>query len=222
MYGIVYRQEAPYEVLSTRWITYGELLLLKGVEEMTEVYYNSAQFRKSCAYLLSFFEDAYAFYQALSEYHERTVLANAPSSSSWAGGRSFSRIDRLTILRDFAGEHPALRGADREMLDALLLHDLYLRENSRRRPAWAPEDGSFKEEFIAFFRGEAGEGEHLPGYDGFDAKQRMHMTHQEGYHVNIGDFPGEGPWPVVYDYRNRDPLTGNARVIAVGRDRETC
>ena len=40
-YGLVYRQEPPYEVLCTRWISYGELLKLKAVEEMVEVYYNS-------------------------------------------------------------------------------------------------------------------------------------------------------------------------------------
>ncbi|MFR6330331.1 MAG: DUF4080 domain-containing protein [Eisenbergiella sp.] len=34
--------EAPYEVLSTRWLSYGEVLP-KLVEEMVEVYYNSGQ-----------------------------------------------------------------------------------------------------------------------------------------------------------------------------------
>lgn len=47
-YGIVYRSTPPYEVLQTRWITCGELLRLKEIEEMLEVYYNSLQYRIRC------------------------------------------------------------------------------------------------------------------------------------------------------------------------------
>ena len=34
----------PYEVLYTKWISYEDVLRLKGIEEMVEVYYNSRQF----------------------------------------------------------------------------------------------------------------------------------------------------------------------------------
>ena len=40
-YGIVYQDRAPYEVLSTKWLTYAEVIRLKQIEEMVEVYYNS-------------------------------------------------------------------------------------------------------------------------------------------------------------------------------------
>lgn len=43
-YGIKFKEYPPYEVLSTKWISYADILLLKGVEEMVEVYYNSGQF----------------------------------------------------------------------------------------------------------------------------------------------------------------------------------
>src|SRR5699024_5823211 len=39
-YGLLCRDTPPYEVLSTRWLSYGDVLILKGVEEMTELYYN--------------------------------------------------------------------------------------------------------------------------------------------------------------------------------------
>ena len=42
-YGLVYSRRPPYEVLSTRWLCYEELLELKGVEEMVEIHYNSRQ-----------------------------------------------------------------------------------------------------------------------------------------------------------------------------------
>ena len=43
-YGLLYQDRPPYEVLSTRWLSYGDVIRLKKVEEMVEVYYNSAQF----------------------------------------------------------------------------------------------------------------------------------------------------------------------------------
>ena len=43
-YGLCYSSRPPYEVLSTRWLSYRDILELKGVEDMTEVYYNSRQF----------------------------------------------------------------------------------------------------------------------------------------------------------------------------------
>lgn len=46
-YGLRFRDTPPYEVLATRWLSYGELIRLKGVEEMVEIYYNSGQFRNT-------------------------------------------------------------------------------------------------------------------------------------------------------------------------------
>ena len=43
-YGIVHKAHPPYEVLYTKWISYEDVLRLKGIEEMVEVYYNSRQF----------------------------------------------------------------------------------------------------------------------------------------------------------------------------------
>ena len=54
-YGIVCRSRAPYEVMATRWISYGELLEIHLVEQMLEQMYNSGQFRTA----LSVLEKAY-------------------------------------------------------------------------------------------------------------------------------------------------------------------
>ena len=36
-YQILYKDREPYEVLSTAWLTYGEILRLKMVESMVDV-----------------------------------------------------------------------------------------------------------------------------------------------------------------------------------------
>ena len=43
-FGIVYSDKPPYEVLKTKWIGFDEILKLKAVESVVEIYYNSFQF----------------------------------------------------------------------------------------------------------------------------------------------------------------------------------
>lgn len=203
-YGIVYRQEPPYEVLYTRWISYGEILKLKAVEEMVEVYYNSSQFANTLTALEKAFPHPYGMYEALAQYYEKNGL----------NGRNHSRMARFEILQSFAEEAD---GANRELYDELLLLDLYLRENSKSRPAWAGDLADYKEEFRRFYQREAETPEHLTGYAGYTSRQIMNMTHGEVFFHDVLNTGGELPCRVVFDYRNRDPLTGNAAVVVVPR-----
>ncbi len=207
-YGLVYRQEPPYEVLCTRWISYGELLKLKAVEEMVEVYYNSCQFSSTLEQLEKAFAHPFAMFAAMGEFYERNGL----------NGRNHSRMGRLEILRDFAGE---VDGTRSELYDELLLLDLYLRENSKSRPVWAKDLTEYKEEFREFYRREAECPKDLRGYEGYQSKQIMHMTHGEVFRYDVMKSGGKLPCLVVFDYRNRDPLTGNAAVVFVsGKEKE--
>ena len=65
-YGLLYQDRPPYEVLRTRWLSYREIIRLKRVEEMTEVYYNSGQFRHTMEYLLGKFGAPVSMYEALA------------------------------------------------------------------------------------------------------------------------------------------------------------
>ena len=73
-YGICHKAKEPYEVLCTRWLSYEDVLLLKEVESMVEIYYNSGQFVHTVAYLEGFFPDAFLFYEALSCYYRKKGL----------------------------------------------------------------------------------------------------------------------------------------------------
>ena len=50
-YGIVHKELEPYEVLGTRWLPYEDILKLKMVESMVEVYYISGQFKNTLVFL---------------------------------------------------------------------------------------------------------------------------------------------------------------------------
>lgn len=230
-YGIVCSPEAPYEVLRTNWLSYEDILELRGVEEMTEVYYNSFQFSTSVRLLADAKGSPYDFFRALSEFYRENHLT----------GRAFSRIQRIDILREFVKNWDPDK---KERYDELFLLDLYLRENSRRRPEWAGEALSAEEKdgVRAFFRREASLPEaerRLRGYEAYDSRQMEHMTHAEtftdpyvvrllneavkngGFSRNVDEKTEnvdkeETPVDritVLFDYRRRDPLNGNADVI---------
>ena len=124
--GCVYQGKEPYEVLFTRWISYGELLQLKTVESMVEIYYNSCQFVNTLKTILPWFTDAFTFYLELGNYYEEQGYLLL----------SHSRLRRYEILREFLKKQKQI--PLREAEEAMLL-DLYLRERLKRRPAWAPE-----------------------------------------------------------------------------------
>lgn len=132
-YGLVYRQLPPYEVLSTRWLPYPDVLKLKGVENMVEVYYNSGQFTHTLGRLEAQFSDAFSVYESLAGYYERKNLM----------GLNHSRIARYEILHQFIKEE--LPHVDLEQMEDSLMIDLYLRENVKSRPSFALDQAPYKE-----------------------------------------------------------------------------
>lgn len=94
-YQLLYQDRPPFEVLSTRWLSYGDIIRLKGIEEMVEVYYNSSQFVHTLELLEQAFPDAFTMYEMLSEYYEVQQLR----------GINHSRIRRYEILAAFVEEY---------------------------------------------------------------------------------------------------------------------
>lgn len=125
-YGLVYKSQPPYEVLSTKWLSYEDLLELKMVEHMVEVYYNSGQFTYTLRRLVSAFKTPYELYFCLGRYYQEEGLANL----------NHTRIRRYEILLEFIQKYVS---GEEDLYRELLTLDLYLRENVKSRPAFAGE-----------------------------------------------------------------------------------
>ncbi|MCM1181250.1 MAG: B12-binding domain-containing radical SAM protein [Clostridium sp.] len=166
-YGLKYQDSQPYEVLSTKWISYDEILALKQVEEMVEVYYNSAQFEHVLYYLVPFFESPYAFFEAVGAYYAAHHLY----------GIGFKREARYDALRRFCMDMPRQEKFSVEILDSLLTYDYYLRENAKKRPAWSPDEPISRQIYHDFFKRGGTEEVRLlkPGYDSKVAAKAMHI-----------------------------------------------
>ncbi len=130
-YGIVHKEKEPYEVLSTNWLTYGEVLKLKMVESMVEVYYNSGQFWHTLEYLVPLEKDAFTFYEKLGSFYEKKGYSEI----------SHSRMRRYEILLEYLKEETDVPA---EVAAQKMLYDLYLREKLKKRPAFAPDQKQYE------------------------------------------------------------------------------
>ena len=219
-YDLRYRGIPPYEVLSTKWLPYSDVIRLKGVEDMVEVYYNSGQFPATIKLLERKFARPAEIFTSLAEYYEENGLT----------GISHSRLARYEILYKFLeekeensgqGESAAETTAGDEQKNGVetaetmekptlsdfrdsLMYDLYVRENIKSRPSFAGDQSPYKKEVREFFMAEEENPRWLTDYAGFDSRQMAKMAHLE--HMEDGTF-------VLFDYKKRDPLSGNARAV---------
>ena len=200
-YGIVYHDRAPYEVLSTKWLSYDDVLRIKRVEEMLEVYYNSWQYALTVRLLMCIYNSAFELFQRLGDYYDSHGLF----------GCSHSRLARCEILLDFLREELScgfLAADATELLPLFqeaLVYDLYARENCKKRPGWACDLAPYKQEIRAR-----------------NPENKGSLRHTEVFHYafplldsdTINALPPRTDKALFYrfNYEERDPLTYQARV----------
>lgn len=206
-YNILYRNQPPYEVLGTKWLSYDEIILLKGVEELVELYYNSGQYTLTLKYVVPFFESPFRFYELFS---------------AWYRGKGYhklnhNRLEKYNILREFLREH--IDENEWDTLDEIMLYDMYLRENVKGRPAWAKDTAQYKKEWKALYREQ---GEKLFPEDVqagiYDSKKAANQSHIEVFEIDIKKFEQSGQVEkkqvfCLFDYSRRNPLNRAARTV---------
>ncbi len=200
-YGIIYHEKAPYEVLYTRWVSYEQMLQLKAIEEMVEVYYNSGQFSWTIRYLEHFFENPFTMFESLAKYYEENNLFDL----------SHSRIKRFELLLDFYVEVVGKKiEIDDDVFKELLLYDCYLRENRKSKPSFAPQEERLS---IAKLR------EFLKALTSEGKKQ----VHIEAFTVDVIETARTGQAVMrdnicMFDYEEKLVINNQAKVSEVDKD----
>ena len=72
-YGYRYNSKPPYEVLKNDFISYEDVLLLKGIEEVFERYYNSGVFKGAMEYLLKKYNSPFEMFKKLWLFYDGNV-----------------------------------------------------------------------------------------------------------------------------------------------------
>jgi len=196
-YEILYQGEPPYEVLSTKWLSFEDVIELKGVENVLEVYYNSGQFLHAmqCLEKLPCYQkDAYQLYYDLYRYYEQNGYL----------GLSQNRYERYRILREFAISKMVGDEKKQACFTEKLLHDLYLRDNVKSRPDYGEKGLVDKDSYKAFFVSGRYKS-YLSGYEAYTSAQVAKMVHIEKTAAGY----------TIYDYMHRSPLSGNATSICI-------
>lgn len=188
---IIYQSAPPYEVLSTRWLSYDDIILLKKVEELVEVYYNSGQFVYSMLYLQQFTEMPFTLYEELAAYYEEKNYA----------GLKLSRNRRYEILWEFVREK--LSGETLQTFEEILFYDYCLREKPKSRPCFAVQSRlskqELKETYLSFDVKREEEGMHDVEKFSFDP---VETAEQEK--------PAGEPCLILFSYEKREVMYGGA------------
>lgn len=193
-YGLICQQYPPYEVLATKWISYDELLDIKLVEEMLEVYYNSAQFVLTMKVLELTCENPFFLYLELGRFYERQGLLAA----------SHSRLRRAEILLEFARERD---GQHLGLYQESLTFDLYSRENIKTRPSWSPAPASYQAETRRYCL--KGKLSHLEPF----CYDMEFLQESRTIAVYPSKLPEKQFW--LFDYEDRNPLDRQAKAQKV-------
>ena len=201
-YQLVYQSRPPYEVLYTKWLGYDEVLRLKDIEEILEVYYNSSQFEMTLPRAIKGFPDAFAFFETLADWYRQKGMMD----------QSHSRIQRYELLLSFLKEREPER---QEEYVQLLTLDFYLRENAKNRPAFAGKDRTEKAWARIFYDQEEETHRYLPGYPEADSRLLRKMTHIETFTYDVlGNMEGK-TLRILFDYQNRNPLNHQASIVVI-------
>lgn len=219
-YELLYTSRPPYEVLSTRWLSYEDICLLKQVEEMVEIYYNSGQFTNTLEFLCPYFDSPYAMYDSLAAWYEKKKLF----------GMQSSRIRKYEILLEFgsacvsqnmqvqcsplSGQTDTARqiktGRQISMLKEYILYDLYLREHMKNRPSFALSPEPWKNAIHDILHRESLEHALFPELADCNYRELTKALHVEVFTAIFGE-----PTAVLFGYERRDPLTNNGTAVKV-------
>ena len=204
-YGVLASSLPPYEVFSTKWLSYEDVLQLKQVEEMVEVYYNSFQFAAAMAYLVGWFESPFVLYRSLALFYRGQELT----------GRKHSRMERYEILWEFGVQ--TIPEKEFEIWREILTYDLFRRDYVKNPPDFVrPKTEEQKQVIRSFFDRECEKTLYLHGYEGYVTRQLTHMIYIGEYTVDMeillekGEVCQREPYYVLFDYRKRNPLDHGA------------
>ena len=189
-YGLLYRSVAPYEVLTTKWVSFDEMLEIHLVEEMLELHYNSGQFLTALSVLEKVYDSAFSMFLDMGYFYRKQGYLN----------RSHSRIQRTEIFLEFAR---SVDSKQEKLYQEALIFDLYKIEKSKSRPKWAADLTEYKRMTAGYLRENSREKNYCHLEPFFYLEPEGQKRNQKA--------PGEPLW-LLFDYEHRDPLTNEADI----------
>lgn len=153
-YGIVYRDNAPYEIISNNYLTYDEISYLKDFEFVFDKIYNSGSFTKTIDYLFDKNHDKFELFAYITDYFRQNKLIS----------KTFSKNSLFDILFDCIGYSKEFEEAMR--------YDYIIAFHPGKMPQWSRGDSDFRysDAVYGFLKNEDIKKKEIPQYYDVPAK----------------------------------------------------
>lgn len=173
-YGLIYKDEPPYEILYTKEMSFDEMLKLHSIEELLERYYNSGRFHNSLEYLFTCFKSPFDFFEALMVFWEEQ-------------GYDLIQHNKLAYylhLITFAAQQTTVNS---ELLKEYIRLDYILHEPIREMPEAFEtlNRASYKVYYNNLLKDDLFIMNYLPNLSDLVPRQRYKETHLEYFRYNV-------------------------------------
>lgn len=175
-YGLVYQDSPPYQIYYNKFISFDEMIILMGIEELLDVYYNSNYFKYSLDYVIKkrFIEPS-KFYKAFYNY--------------WCENKLFktqhSKLKRYRILLDFYNEY----FENDEIFNTILKYDYILNRNKKIDKLFKRiQPKGFRNSCHEFLQKQENLVSYLPQFKNKNAKYTIKRVHFEVFNFDIKKF----------------------------------
>lgn len=186
-YEAVYSANPPYEVRKTKWLSYDEVLKIKQVEEMVEVYYNSGQFPMTIRLLEGLFSSGFDMFQKIGIFYEENGYFDL----------KHSRNRRAEIILEFIAKYNI---EVVEVFSEAAVFDIYSRENAKSRPSFAKDWSNAKK--MSRLHCNKGKLSHLEEF--------IYPLPFEEKEIDIKLIQKGMPYYVLFDYEDISPMNQQA------------
>ncbi len=202
-YSMEFCHYPPYEILSTHVLPYNDLIKLKKVEEVTELFYNSGRFENTLYYLINSFPSAFDFFFALGHFYFDKNYHLIP----------LSKDGQYNCLKLF---HEEKIGEITDKFRELIRFDMISHEKPKKIPQWAEGKRQIsRNEMLEFLRNEENTKKYLPKYKDFAPKDIMAHIHIEAFDYDMTSTEKEEkPVILLFDY-NKRCILGRAETVKI-------
>ena len=217
-HGYRYREYPPYEVFCNNYISFDDMLELKGIEELVERYYNSGRFQRTLGFIVEkFFKSPFGFYSEFYRFCNDNGHLERPVSAR----------EHYNILYDFTASigYQKEDGRLLSTVNELMKFDYLSSDNTNNLPKALVRHitKDFHDRCFEFLKSEANIKKYLPEYEGTPAKKLFKHLHFEAFGYDItGKTEASGfeaaNTVVVFDHSCKDPVTGLYRHITLSED----
>lgn len=141
-YGLKYKDTPPYEVLSTKWISFDDIKKLKDIEGLLDAYYNSERNYLSLKYLEKEFETPFDMYEEMSKF--------------WRASKYYEVKHSMAGMLEILYEFGVKSGCDPDILENIMRYELYSHERPSKEPSFMMiamnENEEFKEKIKEYYK----------------------------------------------------------------------